>query len=285
MPWVLTTRRAAARPLHAASRSSGTPGAGDRRDPEERQAERLGSLAQSAHPAFIVERVDLVGGDELRLGGQLRPEQLQLPAHRVEIVHRIAAACARDVDEVHQDLRAFEMPQELVAETETAVCAFDQARYVGDDEAAILAQPDDAEIRCERGEWIVGDLRTSRGDPRDERRFARVRIPDEPDIGQELQLEAEVFLFARLAGLDLPRRAVRRCREVRVAETSAAASGDEHALSLLGKIGEQSRRLLGSSARSCTSVPMGTGSSRSAPPEPVRFEPCPCSPRSAVNSG
>ena len=92
------------------------------------------------------------------------------------------------------------MPQELVAETETAVCAFNQARYIGDDEAAILAQPDDAEIRSERGEWIGRDLRTSGGDPRDQRRLTRVRIPDEADIGQELQLEAEVLLLARLAG-------------------------------------------------------------------------------------
>jgi len=36
---------------------------------------------------------------------------------------------------------------------------------------------------------------------------------------------------------------------------------------------------------SYTSVPIGTASSRSAPPCPVRFDPWPCCPRSALNSG
>ena len=42
---------------------------------------------------------------------------------------------------------------------------------------------------------------------------------------------------------------------------------------------------LGSSVFSYTTVPIGTASSRSAPSRPVRFEPWPCSPRSASNSG
>ena len=41
---------------------------------------------------------------------------------------------------MHEHLRAFEMPQKLVAEPEPAVRAFDQPGHVGDDEAAVVAQ-------------------------------------------------------------------------------------------------------------------------------------------------
>ena len=60
----------------------------------------------------------------------------QLLADRVEVRDRIASG-ARDVHEVHQHLGPLEMAQELMAEAEAAVRAFDQPRHVGDDEAAV----------------------------------------------------------------------------------------------------------------------------------------------------
>ena len=76
-----------------------------------------------------------------------RLEQLELLAHRVEILDRVAAARARHVHQVHEHLRPIEVPQELVPEPLAAMRAFDQAGHVGDDEAAIVAQPHDAEVR------------------------------------------------------------------------------------------------------------------------------------------
>ena len=68
-------------------------------------------------------------------------------AHRVEVLDRIAARGARDVDQVHEHLGALEMAQELMAEALAAVRAFDQPGHVGDDEAAVVARADDAEVR------------------------------------------------------------------------------------------------------------------------------------------
>ena len=121
--------RDAARRCHIASSSSGMPApvaAGDTRrtaGPARRRA-----VASAATRVLVVDRVDLVGGDDLRLGGQRRLEQLELLAHDVEIVDRIAAGRARHVDQVHEHLGAFEVPQELVAEALAAMRAFDQAR-------------------------------------------------------------------------------------------------------------------------------------------------------------
>ena len=92
---------------------------------------------------------------------------------------------------------------------------------------------------------IVGDLRLGRRDARDERRLAGVGKADEPDVGEQLQLQPKLSLLARLARLRLARRAIGRRREVRVAEAAASALGDEHALADVGQIGELRRATSG----------------------------------------
>ena len=57
-------------------------------------------------------------------------------------------------------------------------------------------------------------------------RLAGVGIADQADVGEQLQLEVKVELFAGLAGLHLARRAIGGGGEVRVAEPAAAALGD-----------------------------------------------------------
>ena len=156
--------RASAMSGHAASSSSGTP------SPVTAEILKNGSLSffarfSSAVDALgIVNRIDLVGGDQLRLLEQSRIVEIELAADRVEILDRIAARRARHVDQVDQHLRPLDVPQELVAEPVALVRAFDQPGHVGDDEAAIVAQRDHAEVRRQRGERIVGDLRLRRRD-------------------------------------------------------------------------------------------------------------------------
>src|SRR5207237_506062 len=77
--------------------------------------------------------------------GKRRLKELQLAPQDVEILRGIAAARARDVDQMHEHFRPLEMPQELMAEAEAAVRAFDQSWHAGHDEAAIVADPQDAE--------------------------------------------------------------------------------------------------------------------------------------------
>ena len=74
--------------------------------------------------------------------------------------------------------------RKLVAEARAVGGALDQARDVGDDEAAVRIGAHDAEIRRERRERIVGDLGPRGGHRADERALARVRHAEQPDVGE-----------------------------------------------------------------------------------------------------
>ena len=142
-------RRCAATPLRAARHAL----AGDRGDRGRTAAPaRARAPRQRVDARRIVERVDLVGRHELRLLEQRGIVERELAANRVEVLDRIAARRAGDVDEMNQHLRALDVTQELMAETVSFVRAFDQPGDVGDDEAALVAQRDDAEMRRERRE-------------------------------------------------------------------------------------------------------------------------------------
>src|SRR5690348_3413084 len=62
---------------------------------EERELQFLRALLQRGGARGVVERVDLVRRDDLRLAGERRVEQRELVADGVQILHRIASARAR----------------------------------------------------------------------------------------------------------------------------------------------------------------------------------------------
>ena len=177
---------------------------------------------------------------------ELVVEERELALDGLEIFDRIPARCARHVHEVDQHLRAIEMLQEPIAESLAFVRALDEPGHVGDDEAAIAAQRDDAEIRDERRERVVGDLGSRRGNARDQRRFAGVRKSDEADVGEQLEVELQLLGFARRAFFEPPRRAVGRADEARVAASADAALREEHALSGFDEVADENRVVPGS---------------------------------------
>src|SRR5439155_2917042 len=63
-----------------------------------------------------------------------------------------------------------------------------------------------------------------------ERRLARIRQPDQADVGDQPQLEREPALLPGLALLGVPRGAMRGGREVDVTETAAPAARDHDLL-------------------------------------------------------
>ena len=60
---------------------------------------------------------------------------------------------------MHDDFRPLDVLEKRVAEARAVLRAFDQAGDIGDDDAAIADELGDAELRLERGERIIGDLR------------------------------------------------------------------------------------------------------------------------------
>ena len=106
--------------------------------------------------------------------------------------------------------------------------ARDQSRHVGHDELDVTGF-DHAEVRDQRGERVVGDLRPGRGHRRDQGGLAGAGEADQPDIGHRLQLEDEAALLPRLALEREPGRLAPRAREGRVPEAAPAARGGHEA--------------------------------------------------------
>ena len=119
------------------------------------------------------------------------------------------------------------MPQEADAEPRALGGTLDETRDVGHHERAVLAAVDDTEVRVQRGEGVVRDLRARRGHRADERRLAGVRQAEQTHIGDHLELELEQPLLAGQPGPELARRAVGAGLELGVAPTALAAARHE----------------------------------------------------------
>src|SRR4051812_11176306 len=102
--------------------------------------------SQTGEQRRIAHGVDLRRRDDLPFCAEVVAEQRELALDRIEIVNWISPRLPGHINEVDEHLRPIEMLQESIAEAVTLVSAFNQARHVGDDEAAIAAQRYDAEI-------------------------------------------------------------------------------------------------------------------------------------------
>ena len=138
-----------------------------------------------------------------------------------------------------------------MAEPGAAAGALDQAGDVGDDELALGAL-ERAEHGLERREGVVGDLRGGARQARQQRRLARVRQPDQPDVGEQLEPQLEPALLARQALLGEARRLPVELVKRLLPRPPAPPCGDDRALARRVR----SKRMPPSA--SSTTVPGGT---------------------------
>ena len=110
---------------------------------------------------------------------------------------------------MQQHAAALGVAEEFVAEADAFMRALDQARQIGHDEFAVI-DFEHAELRMQRGERIVGDLRLGRAHGGEEGRLAGIGQADDAGIGDQLQAQADGALLAGLAGIGLARRLVGR---------------------------------------------------------------------------
>ena len=247
-----------------------------------------GKSAQLFEVLAIGRGVELGRHDDHRLLRQRRAEGGELALDDFEIVHRVAIVRIARIHQMRDQPRALDVLQEADAQPDAFVRAFDQARHIGDHKRAAIARRrvgiggNDAQVRLERGERIRGDLRPRRGDARNQRRFSCVRETDQADIGEQLQFEPQMALFAGPPVFVFARRLMPRPHEMRIAVAAPAAPAASRAESL-ARLGEI-EKLLARSLRRKTTVPTGTLRIMSSPDRPWQFEPSPWRPRSARNS-
>ncbi len=110
---------------------------------------------------------------------------------------------------MQQHAAALGVAEEAVAQSDAFMRALDQAGQIGEHELA-LVDTHHAELRMQRGEGIVGDLRLGRADRGEEGGLAGVGQADQPGVGDQLQAQADGALLAGLAGIGLARRLVGR---------------------------------------------------------------------------
>src|SRR4029079_14136868 len=169
-----------------------------------------------------VRHVDLVQRDQPGTVGQCRVVLVELALECLDVGDGVPTGfLGRAIDDVQQHGAAFDVPEELDAETPALCRARNQPRHVGDrvGRAACLYH---AQVGLQGGERVVGDLRPGRGERGDQRGLAGAGEADGADIGDALELEDEVPALPRLAEQRVPGRLATFRGERVVAETAAA---------------------------------------------------------------
>ena len=103
---------------------------------------------------------------------------LAIRAHR--IFHRA-------VDDVDKDVGTLNMAQEVYPKSNAPMSTLDETRYI-DHHEAVSSPLDHSQVGLESGERVVGYLWVGPADCGQHARLASVRQPNDPDVGQELQL-------------------------------------------------------------------------------------------------
>ena len=211
------------------------------RDREEREAPPRGRRGDGRDLGGR-GRVVFRGHEDALASGELRLKGRELVLDRRDrpfgLGVRVGVAERGCVHEVDEEAGPLDVPQEPDPEAVSFVRSLDKPGHVRRDERAEALPGHDPEVRDERREGIVRDLRASRGNGRDEGRLARVRQAHERHVREELELEREVPRVAFRAGIRAPRRPVRGGCEPRVSPPTLAARGHEQGLPLLDEVAD-----------------------------------------------
>src|SRR5215472_11986604 len=216
------------------------PGAGHARDQQWRLLRRALQAVLLLLQLARIDRVDLVQRDDLDLLGELAAIGLELAAHGLV---GLAGMLAGRIDQMQQHAAALDVTEEAVAKARAFMRALDQPGNVGQHELAAVGIHH-AELRMQRGEGIVRDLRPRRADLAEQGRFAGIGQPDETGIGDQFQPQPDPALLAGLARIGVARRAVGRGLEMRIAEAAVAAFGEHELLAELGEVVDQRLAIL-----------------------------------------
>src|SRR5690625_3598600 len=177
-------------------------------------------LAEDDDARPLRQRREPGGGEVPRVRGELALDDVEV-ADGVAV--RLEGGAVEDVDD---DGAALDVPQEVQPQAPPLAGAGDEAGDVGDG-VPLVTGLDDPEVRHERGERVVGDLRARGGHRGDETGLAGAGEADEGDIGDALELEDQVGGLPRLTEEREPGSlAPRRCQR-RVAEPATTARGGD----------------------------------------------------------
>ena len=166
-----------------------------------------------------------------RVGGQLGLDGVQVGQRVTTGLER------RAVHDVDDDRAALDVAQELQAEALPPAGTRDEAGHVGD-RVAGLPGLDDAQVRHQCGEGVVGDPGSGRAQRGDEGGLAGTRVADEGDIGDGLELQDDITSLPGLAQQMEARGPTPGGRQGEVAPPPGAALGHDDARARTDEIGD-----------------------------------------------
>jgi hypothetical protein len=122
--------------------------------------------------------------------------------------------------------------QEGEAESRADGCPLNQSRKVGNgwSPAVVNAQFKNAKVRLKGGEGVVANLWLGRRKRGKECGLPGVRQPNEANVSDQSELESHLTQFARLPFLCVSRRLMCCRGEVRIPESAATATNQQHML-------------------------------------------------------
>ena len=143
----------------------------------------------------------------------------------MEIGNGIATFATRNIHQMTQHTRTLDMAQEIVSKPRALRRAFDKSGDIRRHERFFVVAHY-AEIRRKRGEMIVCNLGSCRGNFRKQGAFSHVREAHEADVGNDFHFQNDVMLFDLFALLREVGRVSARRRETYVAFPAVPAAGD-----------------------------------------------------------
>jgi hypothetical protein len=202
----------------------------------------LGFLPYGIDPSRVVAHIRFGSHYDHRLVHQLVVEFSKLAEYDIEIVGRVAAAEIGDVHHMDQQAGALDVSQKLRTQAASFMRPLDQTGNIGQHKRTITGLHN-TQIRLQRGERIICDFRLRGGETRDQRRFSRIGEPDQPDVGQQLKLEAQPQHLTGLAFFMLGRRLMCGAREASVAPPAASSGSHRKGLARCRKVDELLARI------------------------------------------
>ena len=219
-------------------------GRGDR---EHLQAHRLELRADELGELLGLRHIHLVEDDDAgafrdrdRAQRQLQLVGVfgQLVLKRLVVGDRVAVRLQRGaVDDVGDDLGALDVAQELQAQALALGGARDQAGHVRDRVAAVAGH-DHAQVRHQRGERVVRDLRLGGAHRGHQARLAGAREPHQRHVGDGLEFQDHVAFLARFAEQREARGAARLVGQGDVAQTAGAARRGHEPVAVMAQVGQ-----------------------------------------------
>ena len=125
------------------------------------------------------------------------------------------------------------MPQEQMAQTSAIRSALNEAWHIGHHKALLRADAHHAQIGVQSGERVVCNFGARVRNGGNQCGLACIGHAQQPDIGQDLQLELEFFFLARPARCFLTRRTIDGALEAHIAKATIAALGNHENLAWL----------------------------------------------------